>query len=505
LPIVTLAGLPGRELCRENRLTIGLRDIGDNLPGLGPEPIETPELKATIEKVVPHLMQEGDVPGLSLVLIQNGDVVYSHGFGVKNAATTGAVDTDTVFEAASLSKPVFAYAVLKLVDAGKLDLDTPLVKYLPGAYVENDSRINLITARMVMDHSTGFPNWRGFGKPLKIYFDPGSRFSYSGEGFVFLQKVVEHITGRSLNEVIRDLVLDPLGMTSSSYVWQDAYESRIAVGHSQAAVPRPVRKPSEPNAAASLHTTASDYARFVAALLNGARLNQIAIKPETRKQMLTPQIKVSAGCVNCTFAALGPPSDQLSWGLGVGLQQTGLGPSFWHWGDNNSEYQCFMVGFPDKAAGLVIFTNSGNGLSIIPEIISTVFGIGLPAFGWLHYDPYNSPARLFLKSILVEGAVAVLTRYRQARSSGKSEALSEAQMNSIGYWLLQKEKPNDAAEVFKQNVVDHPTSANAYDSLGEAYLKLGQNDEAAKNYRKSLELNPENANAAQILKRLEAK
>jgi CubicO group peptidase (beta-lactamase class C family) len=473
--------------------------------GTGPR-IEQSKSVSKIEEAIPRLMQEGDVAGLSVALIENGEVVYSRGFGVKNASTGDAVDSDTIFEAASLSKPVVAYAVLKLADAGKLNLDTPLVRYLPGPYVENDSRLDLITARMVMDHTTGFPNWRPIGKPLKIYYDPGSRFSYSGEGFVYLQKVVEHITGKSLVELMRDIVLDPLGMSSSSYVWQDSYEKRLAVGHSQAGIARPVRKPTQPNAAASLHTTAKDYARFVAALLNASPLNSTGLKPETLRQMLTPQIKVSEGCVNCTFAVLGRPSERVSWGLGVGLQQTTLGPAFWHWGDNNNEYHCFMVGFQEKGSGIVIFTNSGNGLSIIPDIISAGFGVRLPAFEWLNYDRYDSPARVIFKSILAQGADSVLAKCREARnSSAKSEVLSESQMNAMGYWLLQRGKTSDAVEVFKQNVADHPQSANTYDSAGEAYMKLGDKEQAIKNYKKSLELNPANANAVQMLKTLEAK
>ena len=108
-------------------------------------------------------MKDGYVPGLSIAVIRNGKLAWNHGFGVKNAETKEPVTEDIVFEAASLSKPVFAYAVLKLVDSGKLELDTPLVKYLNRPYIENDDRVNLITARRVLTHTTGFPNWRPRG------------------------------------------------------------------------------------------------------------------------------------------------------------------------------------------------------------------------------------------------------------------------------------------------------------------------------------------------------
>src|SRR6185369_13452840 len=129
-----------------------------------------------LEKTIPQLMKKGDVPGLSIALIRNHRIVWSRGFGVKNAATKEPVDEGTVFEAASLSKPLFAYAVLQLVDQGKFDLDRPLSNYLPGPYLP-DERVNLITARMVLDHTTGFQNEVTPGRPLKIYFTPGEKFS----------------------------------------------------------------------------------------------------------------------------------------------------------------------------------------------------------------------------------------------------------------------------------------------------------------------------------------
>ena len=142
-------------------------------------------------------MREHAIPGLSMVVIENGEVALHFELGVKNTETKESVDEETLFETASLSKPVFAYGVLKLVEKGKLDLDKPLVAYLPYPDIANDERGHSITARMVLAHTTGFPNWRPKNAPLKIHFQPGDRFSYSGEGFLFLQKVVEQVTGVS--------------------------------------------------------------------------------------------------------------------------------------------------------------------------------------------------------------------------------------------------------------------------------------------------------------------
>src|SRR5215831_16691210 len=251
------------------------------------------QIVARLEQRIPQLMKDGDVPGLSIGLLRDGELVWHHGFGVKNTKTNEPVNDDTVFEAASLSKPVFAYAVLKLFDAGKFDLDKPLNQYLPGNYdVGEDPRLGQITARRVLSHTTGFPNWRPPGAALKIHFTPGDRFSYSGEGFVYLSKVIEHVTGEKFNDFMKRTVFEPLGMTSSSYVWQESYDTLKVFRHNTRgeAISQNKMPQGSVNAAASLHTTARDYGRFVAAILRG-----VGLKPETRRLMLTPQAQVREG------------------------------------------------------------------------------------------------------------------------------------------------------------------------------------------------------------------
>jgi CubicO group peptidase (beta-lactamase class C family) len=149
--------------------------------------------RTALEVHIKEAMAESRVPGLSIALIEHGKIAWERGLGVKNTASGEKVNSNTVFEAASLSKRVFAYAVLKLVDRRLIDLDVPLFQYFPG-YID-DPRIRTVTARQVLTHTSGLPNWRPNGKPLAFAFDPGTRFSYSGEGFVYLQAVVEHLTG----------------------------------------------------------------------------------------------------------------------------------------------------------------------------------------------------------------------------------------------------------------------------------------------------------------------
>jgi CubicO group peptidase (beta-lactamase class C family) len=457
------------------------------------------ELIAQLERSIPQLMTQGEVPGLSIVVIKEAKVVWQKNFGVANSATQQPVNDDTIFEAASLSKPVFAYGVLKLVEKGKLNLDTPLSKYLPQPYVENDARAQLITARMVLSHTTGFPNW-SFNQPLRTQFNPGERFSYSGAGFVYLQKVVEHLTGQPLEALMRKEVFAPLGMDSSSFVWMDKYETLKATGHDSAGTAKPRRKNSEANAAGSLHTTTSDYAKFVVAMLEGKGLRK-----ETLKQMLSQQTRVDEGCSNCIAKEpTGKFSDSIFWGLGWGLQRTAAGDSFWHWGDNNNDTHAFVIASEKQKSGLLIFTDSGNGHSIIPEIVTQVLGDRQPLTSWIDYEPYNSQFKSLLRAILNEGIDAPLKRYLDERNQ-TGRRLNEVQINQLGYALLERKKTAAAIKIFKLNIEDHPDSANTYDSLAETYLGLGETELAREFYKKALEVNPNYPNAstaAEVLKKI---
>lgn len=449
---------------------------------------------ATLQQQVPALLKEAAVPGLSMVVIRNGKTYWLGSFGLKNAKTGEPVTDQTIFEAASLSKPVFAYGVLKLVDQGKLDLDVPLCKYLPKPYIEGDPRLDKITARYVLSHRTGFPNWRG-DSALTIHFTPGERFSYSGEGFVYLQKVVEQVTGKSLNDYMTETVFVPLHMSSSSYVWRPEFDQRAASPHDGAGMPGEKWKPTEPTSAATLQTTAADYALLVEALLNGTGL-----KPETLREMEKPQIAVDPECTNCTERAPQELSKNIFWGLGIGIQETPQGESLWHWGDNG-RFKAYVVAYPKQKIGVVLFMNGENGLSILEPLLQTAVGGEQPALNWLKYDRYDSPAMQFARTVREKGAPEAIAEFRPALMRGD---ISEDAINNIGYQLLSVNKTAGAICIFQLNTELHPNSWNVYDSLGEAYMKNGEKELSLQNYKKSLELNPKNSNATEMLKKFQA-
>lgn len=444
-----------------------------------------------LKKDIPNLMKQADVPGMSVALIQNGKLVWSDVFGVKNAETREPVTQDTIFEAASLSKPVVAYTVLKLIDEGKMDLDTPLNKYLGNNYdVGDNPRLNFITARRILSHTSGFPNWRSpkGSKKLVIYFEPGEKFLYSGEGIIYISKVVEKITQMKFEAYVEKAVFKPLEMNDSSFVWQDRFADKKAYNHDSLGELVGRDEEKELNAAASMLTTADDYAKFVIAVLEGRDL-----KSTTKKQMFTSQILIDP-----------ENSKNLFWGLGFGMEETDYDKTFWHWGDNGNT-KAFVMASNTTKDGIVFFANGANGLSFINELVEDGIGGKHKSISWLNYETYDSPGRTLLKTIVREGSQQALKNYRKDRKEDGKNAMKEWEMNRLGYLVLRLKKVDDAIEVFKQNVIDFPQSPGSWDSLAEAYLIKGDKELALVYYKKALELDPENKTAVLRLEELNGK
>ena len=355
---------------------------------------------------LPRLLELASVPGLAMAVVDRGQV-WTRGFGEAVEETHQAVSDQTEFEAASLGKPVFAYAVLRLVDAQVLDLDRPLFDYLPTPEA-NNSRMKRVTPRQVLSHTTGLPNWRQQSGPLEPASDPGKTFSYSGEAYFYLQRVVEAVTTKPFERVMREQVLDPLGMKDTSYVWLPAFESRMAAGYDgqenrldvQAAIGRrtlaiaeqwgtpltdwryddaaravPLINPQwpplplymVPNAATSMLTTVSDYAKFLARLVAPAGTPGLDLSPAGRRAMATRQVRLNSA---------------LWWGLGWGIQRDEYGDVLWHWGANNS-FRNFVIADQANNRAVVVFTNSENGPRIYERVIVAVTGHDHPAFLWI--------------------------------------------------------------------------------------------------------------------------
>ncbi|MFL6253471.1 MAG: serine hydrolase domain-containing protein [Pyrinomonadaceae bacterium] len=347
-----------------------------------------PPQVSRLQESIPELLKQHEVAGLAAACVREGRCEWSGGFGFADEAGARPVTAETIFEAGSLSKPVSAYCALQLWERGVLELDAPLMRYLPDPFMPNEPRLRVITARMALSHTTGMQGWREPGAPLRLIATPGRHFTYSGEAYVYLQRVVERLTGQSLDDYARRNLFEPFGMADSSYAWEERFETRAARSFDEAgridrslmwdyahgaATPPTASAAADapelamPNAASGLYTTAADYARFLVELMRPAAGDEFHLSARGTDEMLKERIRVG---------------DAIGWGLGWGLQQTARGDAFFHWADQNS-FQHFAIGFRDEQSALVVLTNSVHGLKVCRALASEFVGADLPLFSAL--------------------------------------------------------------------------------------------------------------------------
>ena len=309
------------------------------------------------------------IPALSIAVINKGKIVYQRSTGVANIDSKTLVNDQSIFEAASLSKTLFAYFVLTMVDKGLLNLDTPLYHYLPYPDIEKDERYKLITARMALSHQTGFPNWRYFEKAdsalhikygdLYLKFTPGTQFAYAGEGYFYLSKVLAHLCRKNiktLDSVFQKSVAGPLRLQHSYFSGNDYVTANKVAGHKEGKVfikKWPVSFPEQDSSwfggAGGLHTNAVDYATFLIALMRDKALSK-----KSSNEMFTAQVEVSP--TNPSFTEDGFSS----WGLGIAIKKMGEKNLYGHGGNNGNFQSGFII---DKSGrwGFVFFTNCDKG------------------------------------------------------------------------------------------------------------------------------------------------
>lgn len=358
---------------------------------------------ADADSAITQLMRDGKVMGMGIAVLNNNKPVYIKTFGLKNNRSKELLDTATVMYAASLAKAVFAFTVMSLVQDGAMDLDKPLYQYLDKPIPEydrykdlaGDDRWRLITARMCLSHTTGFPNWRFLnahtadyeenGK-LAIYFTPGSRYAYSGEGLDLLQMIVEKVTGKGLQQLAAEKVFVPAGMTRTAFVWQPTFEDNYADGHDDTGYVLFLKKRTRADAAGSMVTTVADYARFITYVMQGKGLDKKA-----RTTMLSSQIRINSKTQFPTITDDTTTSNDaihLSYGLGWGLFKCKYGRAFFKEGHDDG-WRHYVVNFPDKKISLLIMTNSANGEGIFKDLLEKLVGDVYTPWQWERYTPYD--------------------------------------------------------------------------------------------------------------------
>lgn len=361
-----------------------------------------------LDSRIQTLVDTADVTGFTVTIFNQDSVAYQKAYGYSNFTQKDSLKINQVFYGASLSKAVFGYIVAQLANEDIVDLDKPLQDYLdvpiPEMYFEkewrgyqnlsNDDRYKEITARMCLSHTTGFPNWRWISRTgqfdpegkIQFYFDPGTDYSYSGEGIVLLQKVIEKITGKGLEQLAKERVFDPLNMNMTSYVWQERFENNYCYGHTTTQTVIDKKTEDEAGAAGSMETTPVDYSKFLTKIIELSSRNS-----DITNLMFTPNIRIDSK------QQFGPKSLEktnandsigLNYGLGWGILKSPYGNGYFKEGHSEG-FQHYSILFPEKRIGMLLMSNSDNAERIFKEVLE--FGIGdiYTPWYWEGYIPYD--------------------------------------------------------------------------------------------------------------------
>lgn len=364
---------------------------------------------AKIDAEVARVMNGANVPGVALAIVADGKVAYLKTYGLRDKEQNLPLESGTVMYAASLTKAMFAYAVMTLVDAGRIDLDRSIADYLPKPLPEyekyadlaGDERWRKLTPRILLSHRPGFPNFRFFppgrdydpnGK-LKFYFDPGMRFAYSGEGINLLQFVLDNGTfdggkGIDVDALIKERVYARFGMNTSSMTWRADFAQNLAIGYDPDSKPLGHKQRGGVRAAGSMDTTPADYAAFLAAVQRGDGLSA-----KSRKELVRAQIAIDS---KRQFPPLAPETTDenrvidLSYALGWGVYTSPHGKIVFKEGSDDG-WNNYAALAEDKNVGVLIMTNSSNGKGIMKYLADAVLGDTCMPWYWQRYVPFDRP------------------------------------------------------------------------------------------------------------------
>ena len=472
----------------------------------GIEPVDIGKDELAIPLDLAGVMKLFNDPGLSVAVIDGYKIAWTKAYGTTEQGQTIPVTTKTLFQAGSISKPVAATGMLALVQAGKLSLDEDVnVKLKTWKVPENEfTKEQKVTLRRLASHTAGltvhgFPGYDVDEKlptpvqifngekpantpPIRVDLVPGTKERYSGGGVTIEQQMMMDVTGKVFPALMKETVLDKIGMTNSSYEQPlpAAWAEHTAVGTQGSGKSIHGRWHVYPEmAAAGLWTTPTDLAKFAIeiAVSRQGKSNKV-LSQKTTQEMLTPVLEGA--------------------GLGFFLEKDHPG-EFGHNGADEG-FQALLVMNWETGQGVAIMANSDNGILVANELLRSV----AKEYAWKYSPEERDPIGQLVMIAALRGADLVLKKYEEMKSTGDPKKRPEEfALNMIGYRVfMQTGKTDDAIKVFEKNVQEYPESSNVYDSLGEAYAAAGKKDLAIQNYQKSLQLNPKNDNAKVQLKKL---
>jgi CubicO group peptidase (beta-lactamase class C family) len=425
-------------------------------------------------------MEQLKVPGLTVAVFTNYEIEWVRSYGVADAASKSPVTDETLFQAASISKPVAAAVALHLVEKGVLDLDEDVnVKLRSWKVPENEfTRDEKVTIRRILSHTAGLTvsGFRGYAEgepvpsilqvldgkepannaPIRVDFVPGSAYRYSGGGYTVLQLLIEDVTGKPLHELAQEVVFDPLGMDHSTFQKPvpDALLAKTSSGHLRDGSPMTGHWFLDTGSTCcGLWTTPVDLARFAIEIQNSlrGRSNKI-LSAETARLMVTPT----------------PPS---SVGLGMFVERQDGTDYFSHSGGNPG-FGCRLMASTDGGNGIAVMTNSDNGGALYLELLRSIA---------LEYQWEKRADRVYDS---IDDALDKLRKLK--KDSPDNPEVSEGYLNRVGYEMLLAQEYETAIALFQLNVEFNPTSANVFDSLAEAYMTTGDKEKAVEYYEKAL-------------------
>lgn len=454
---------------------------------------------AQLDELLNKYTEYGQFNG-SILVADHGKVIYKKGFGKANMEWDIPNAPDTKFRLGSITKQFTSMLIMQLVAEGKLNLQATVSKYLPDYSKVNGDKI---TIHQLLTHTSGIPNYTSlpnFFKNLSrnpytptemlgmfadsvLDFTPGERFSYSNSGYILLGAIIEKATGKSYEAVLQEKIFDPLKMKNSGYDHHNTILKKRASGYEmKGSTPEnaPYIDMSTPYAAGSLYSTVEDLYLWDQALYTEKLL------PKKYRDMLFGKYIAGFG-------------QHYGYGWSVGKMPVGNTKDsteiIGHGGGING-FNTLITRMPQEKSTIILLNNTGR--APLDAITVAIDGILQEAT----YDlPKQSLAKVTYNEIIGKNLKAGLAFYEKNKDS-KQYSLSESEMNSAGYSLLQSGKKQEAETVFKLNMEAFPKSANVYDSYAEALMEQDKNELAIANYKKSIEINPANQNGVDMLKKL---